>query len=97
MIDWNRKLTRAINASEINGVKQALEKGADVNTGGGTCLIGAANSKNIEIVKLLIENGISLNYLNNAIGWARKWECFDIVDYLTNHGRKQKLKIIENC
>lgn len=85
---------------DLESAKYLLDAGADVNATGflspddgdvqSTALILACEVGDIEIVKLLIENGACLNYINKkgrtALFWAKKSENQEIIDYLESQG-----------
>ena len=71
-------------------VKDFLAGGMDVDASvDGTALIAAAASKNLDMVKLLVENGANVNetnYLGTALTTAVYVSNFDIANYLIANG-----------
>ena len=71
------ELYLAVYRNDVPGVKQALEKGADINGGSpgrgdtgykeNTPLAVAAMSKNIEMMRLLIKSGADVNARNGSL------------------------------
>lgn len=82
-------LIEAADKGDLNAVKEALEKGADINvkdSSGWTSLMHASNKGHAEIVKLLIEKGADINATNtgglNAARYALNNEHMEIVKIL---------------
>ncbi|AEI50707.1 ankyrin repeat domain-containing protein [Runella slithyformis] len=59
----------AVHNNELEGLKYSIQKGVDINVNNGmlinTSIITATNTKNISIVRWLIENGADTKYLTN--------------------------------
>ena len=67
-MDKNLELFEAASNGDLQGVKSALEKGADVNYANGdgrTSLMRASKRGYEEIVKLLIDNGADVRLRDN--------------------------------
>jgi ankyrin repeat protein len=63
--DWNKKLLKYSEKGNLNGVKDCIENGADVNcknNSNWTPLMYSSYYGHLEIVKVLIENGVDINY-----------------------------------
>jgi ankyrin repeat protein len=70
--EWNEKLLNYSGKGNLNGVKECIENGTDVNCKdhyGWTPLIVSSRYGHLEIVKVLIENGADVNCKNNK-GWT---------------------------
>ena len=56
--------------SELNGLKYAIDKGVDINVNSGmllnTSIVSFINTKDIEMIKWLLENGANTNYLTES-------------------------------
>lgn len=66
---WNRTLLAAAQAGDLAGVKEALEKGADINTVnnyGWTPLLLAVYKNSSEIVSFLLSKGADKNRANSG-------------------------------
>ncbi len=67
-------LSIAASRSDINAVKELLDKGADVNEKnalhGGTALKAASSAGRVEIVKLLLDRGADVNLESGNMGWT---------------------------
>ena len=91
---YGQDLYKACYDGNMETVKKALDKGADVNTkdnDGDTCLMRAGNYGHIEIVSLLLEKGADVNARDEQFGWtAFMWACqkryTEIVSMLLNNG-----------
>jgi uncharacterized protein len=82
-------LMYAVEFPSVDNVKYLLEAGADPDIrtiDGETALIIAAGLDELEKVKLLIEHGAKTHFTNkegyNALGWAKKWKCNKVYEYL---------------
>lgn len=89
----NEELFAAVEANDIEAVKQAIEEGAEVNSKnryGNTPLHWSAEHGHTEIVKLLIENAANVNDKDEdgiiPLQWATWSEYADIVSLLKQHG-----------
>jgi len=97
----NKRLRNAAKSGDLEGVKRALEAGADVkakNTMGDTALMLASKNGNTEIVKLLIEKGADVNAKdskgNTALMLASKEQHTEIVNLL-KEAVEEKSKVEE--
>ena len=82
--NYNELLLDSSEENEISLVKEALNKGADINFQTSLSLYNAAASGNLEIVKYLIENG-ALD-LDGAMRAASGRGYLNIVKYLVENG-----------
>lgn len=88
----NQELLEACHYGSVEKVKNAIEKGADVNyTGeyGMTCLMHAVWMGHLKIVKLLIKQGVNINATNKgwtALNFAKKYKHKEIEKILKKHG-----------
>ena len=81
--EWNKKLFNYSEIGDLNGVKDCIENGADVNYKskcGENALILSSYNGYLEIVKILIENGADWNIKS-------KYNK-DFVDYLSNENKE---------
>lgn len=66
--DLNTELLDLTYEGDIEGIKEVLKQGADINCSdedGNTPLLFAVASKDLELVKLLVENKADLDLSNN--------------------------------
>jgi ankyrin repeat protein len=98
----NGELFDAARVGDVKKVKNAIKSKADVNyaesidiadgvtINGWTPLMMAVTSRSLEVVKLLVSAGASVNYLNsqafNAVKLAVDIDRIDMVKYLAEHG-----------
>lgn len=87
----NQQLFKAVYANDIEGVKQAIQEGANVNAGddeGTTSLHWVAFTGYTEIAKLLIEKGALVN-IEDEYGWTPlQWaKSINVETLLKQHGR----------
>ena len=83
----NEQLWEAARRGDAEGVKQLLDRGADVNAKfryGATALFKAAERGHVEVVKLLLERGADVRakdtfYGATAITWALMNNHFEVV------------------
>lgn len=89
---------------DLKLVRRLLTLGSDVNAysnGKSTALMTAAKSGHLEIVKLLIENGASINVANSdhrvtPLIWAANGGHFSIVKLLLKNGADKHAKTVNN-
>lgn len=99
-VPQNPSLHGLVLAGDLEGVKQALKNGADINEkdqmGGGTPLITATVFDKTEIAKALIEAGANLNLVNNDGSTALHTAAFfcrtEIVKALLENGADKSIK-----
>ena len=77
-----------VHNNELNGMKYAIDKGVDINVNNGmllnTAIMTFINTKDIEIIKWLLENGADLNYLTES--------SYDLIE---RYGTDELKKIIK--
>ena len=89
----NKELLNYSKNGDLNGVKQSIERGADVNSkdnDGCTPLHWSSENGYLDIVKYLIDHGADVNRKDN-VGWAplhlsSYFGHLNIVKYLIKHG-----------
>ena len=84
-------LLQALNRVDLEGIKDLLAKGADVNAkddDGGTPLLIAVTLGNKEIAELLIANGADVNVKDKHGGTPLDWADGEIAALLRKHGGK---------
>ena len=89
-----QQLIDAVQAGNITKVKSYIEKGVDINTRGGLYLWPplhyAVHNNNIEMSKLLIDNGANVNVKNmdkvTALMWAADIGNTEIAQLLLENG-----------
>ncbi|MAD75692.1 MAG: hypothetical protein CML20_13050 [Rheinheimera sp.] len=91
MIKLNPLLRLAIITNAQTAIKHHIQKGDDINgvdSNGATPLILAATRKNTDVVRLLLAAGAEPNLVdnkgNNALFYAIKSNCPDLIQLLTN-------------
>lgn len=79
----------AVHNDEIEGLKYSISKGVDINVNNGmllnTSIITAINSKRVEIVKWLLDNGADTKHLTA-----------DSVDIIAKYGTEELKELIKN-
>jgi ankyrin repeat protein len=81
--EWNDKLLEYSKNCNLNGVKECIKNGADVNykdNYGNTPLILASYNNLLQIVRYLIENGTDWNIKDN--------KHKDFLDYLPDENKE---------
>ncbi len=95
MADENaEKLLEAVRKSDVPTVKQLLEAGTDANSKGRydvTALFFACDRGNVEVVRLLLDNGAEMNvkdtfYGATPLGWAAFNERAAVVELMLERG-----------
>ena len=88
--DYNELLLNSAKNNDLNGVKKALAKGANINyqnNGGYTALIWASYYGHTDIAKYLIDHNANLdiqdNNGNTALIWASIYRHTDICKLIT--------------
>ena len=80
----------AVHNNEIEGLKYAIDKGVDINVNRGmllnTSIMTATNTKDISIVRWLVDNGADLKYLTN-----------DSLDIVRRYGTTELKELIKNA
>ncbi len=80
----------AVHNNELEGLKYAISKGVDINLNEGqllrTSIITTINSKDLTLIKWLLENGASVKYLNH--------EHFELIDRYGTKEFKELIKTI---
>lgn len=75
--------------NELNGMKYAIEKGVDINVRNGmllnTAIVTFINTKDIETIKWLLENGAETNFLTK-----------NSIDLIERYGTEELKTIIKN-
>jgi ankyrin repeat protein len=91
--EWNHKLLDYSLNGNLNGVKECIKNGVDVNcknNGGWTPLLYSSKENHLEIVKMLIENGADVNCKNNygwtPLIWSSYFSYLEIVKTLIENG-----------
>ena len=91
--ELNQKLLAAVCKNNINGMKEAISLGADVNLKNNewdTALMYTAYWGRTDIARLLIEHGADVNavdkYGNTALMWACEYGHIEIVQLLLEYG-----------
>ncbi|MEM7180447.1 MAG: ankyrin repeat domain-containing protein [Spirochaetota bacterium] len=97
---YNQDLMKSVKDNNIEGVKTALQKGADPNTAnkyGNTVLMWASFEGYEEIVKELLKAGADVNrrdvYHKSALMFARQKKHYAIEQILLSAGAKEFPKI----
>jgi len=73
----------------IDGVKKAIDNGVDIECNYGFALVNAANGGHYDIVKLLLDNGVSVGGYHNdyfALTLSCEKGYLNIVKLLVEHG-----------
>ncbi len=94
-------LLKAVNADDISRVKDLLKEGLDVNgmnKNGWSALMIAASKGNVDILKLLIENGAALDVRKyqggqTALIFAAHWGHADVVRHLIARGANLNIQM----
>lgn len=94
-------LLKAVNADDISRIKDLINEGLDVNgmnERGWSALMIAASKGNMEILKLLIENGAALDDKNHqggqtALIFAAHWGHADVVRHLIAKGANLNMQM----
>jgi hypothetical protein len=94
-------LLKAVNADDISRIEDLLNEGLDVNgmnERGWSALMIAASKGNMEILKLLIENGAALDDKNHqggqtALIFAAHWGHADVVRHLIAKGANLNMQM----
>jgi ankyrin repeat protein len=94
----------SVFANNLLDVKVAIDRGADINKIMDECertaLMIASQDKQLEMVKLLVENGANINIENeynySALMYAIYSGKLKIVKYLVEHGADINIKGIDN-
>ena len=85
----NQILIKSANRGFKQGVKYALDNGADVSSWNDYALRLASGGGYYDIVKLLLDNGANVHASNGqAINWARYNEYTDVVELLKSYMNK---------
>jgi len=79
----------AVHNNEIEGLKYAILKGVDINVNRGmlinTSIMTATNTKDISIVKWLVDNGADLKYLTaDSIDLAERYGTTELKHLVKN-------------
>ena len=73
---------------ELSGMKYAIDKGVDINVNNGmllnTAIVTFINTKDIEMIKWLLENGADTNYLTES--------SYDLIERYGTDELKKRLK-----
>lgn len=77
----------AVHNNEIEGLKYSIHKGVDINVNNGmlinTSIMTATNTKDISIIKWLIDNGADLKYLTgDSLTIAEKYGTAELKDII---------------
>jgi ankyrin repeat protein len=90
---WNKKLLDYSWKGDLNGVKECIENGADVNckdNDGWTPLMYSSDNGHLKIVKYLIKNGVDVNCKDIGGSTPLIWSSYDghfgIVKVLIENG-----------
>jgi ankyrin repeat protein len=101
--EWNKKLLDYSWRGDLNGVKECIENGTDVNCEnkhGNTPLMLSSVKGHLEIVKTLIENGANVNcksnYGNTPLIRASYYGHLEIVKTLIEIGVDWNIKNDDN-
>ncbi len=74
--------------NELSGMKYAIDKGVDINVNNGmllnTAIVTFINTKDIEMIKWLLENGADTNYLTES--------SYDLIERYGTDELKKRLK-----
>ena len=88
--NWNDELISASMDGDLNGVKQSIKNGADVDHKYGnslhTPLIVASTNGYLKVIKYLVDHGADIHMTNRngktALHYAKSNRCQNIIDYL---------------
>ncbi len=87
--NYNKKLDKAVRIVDLEGVKSALKKGANVDTAdkwGETALMWASKWGELELVRLLLQNGAEVDAQDSlgatALHHATMWDRTEVVTEL---------------
>ncbi len=83
----------AVHNDELNGLKYAIAKGVDINVRNGmllnTSIMTCINSKNIEIVRWLLDNGANPKYLTeSSLGLVERYGTYELKKLIKNVTRQ---------
>ncbi len=84
-------LMRVIEKENLVMVLYLIGKNADINARNSCALYKATLVGNLDIVKILIENGSEIN--NKAISTAASYGDVDILEYFIENGANIKMKL----
>ena len=98
----DQALLDAAQQNDLPGVREALERTADVNAKtryNATALLFAARHVNLEMVKLLVERGADLAvqdtfYRNTALGSATGGGHMELIRYLVDRGSPRTWEVL---
>ena len=90
----DRILISSANAGYLEGVKIALERGADIDAFNGDALLSAVQKMHFEIVKYLLKNGAT-KMQQYILAWAAYSGNIEIVKLLAEHGAKSNKTAID--
>jgi ankyrin repeat protein len=97
--EWNGKLVDYSWRGNLNGVKECIENGADVNyisNDGWTPLMWSSYKSHLKIVKTLIENGAEVNCKNKngdtPLIFSSRYGRLEIVKILIENGADWNIK-----
>ena len=90
----DQKLFRAVQNSDLSGVRRAIKQGANVNAAGTindfTALMGAVNGEHVDAIKVLLSSGANINAKNRyghpALTYAQRGRNQKIIQILKEAG-----------
>lgn len=86
-LNRNKLLSESSKEGELDLVKYALKKGADIHFFNDYSLKYAVDQRHLDVVKYLIEHGADIHIQNERfLQWAVSNGYLDIVKYLVQHG-----------
>ena len=102
-LDVQEYMYKSVELGYINGIKNAVENGADVNKWGGimsdTPLIYAVEQNNLELIKYFINHGAKVNIGNYNNTTPLMTACMYFEEYYTSEQKTLKIVkfLIEKC
>jgi ankyrin repeat protein len=81
----------AIELGNISEIKRLLSEGTDINADNHKAIRYACYINDLEVIKLLLENGANID---KARKWSKIWGRTELVDYLTKQMLIEKLNDI---
>jgi ankyrin repeat protein len=89
----NRKLSTFAYFGQLDAIKEAVSKGADIHHDSNSAFKWAVVMGQLEVVKYLLEQGVDITVIQyDPVSIARANNKHETADYLQNYIRKLKLQ-----